>query len=437
MNKTMTGIHKLKGTISVPGDKSISHRAVMFGAIAEGETLITNFLPGADCLSTMACFKSMGVEIEALDPQTVRVKGKGLHGLKEPEDILDVGNSGTTFRLISGILAGQPFTSTLTGDASIRKRPMKRVNEPLQKMGAVIIGRKEGNFAPISIKGASLRPIDYTSSVASAQVKSAIILAGLYADGPTSVTEPHLSRDHTERMLRYLGADITTEGTRVTVKGNPVLSGKPIEVPGDISSAAFLMAAAAILPGSKLRINRVGVNPTRTGMLDVLKNMGADIQLVNQATVNGEPIADIIITGGKDLQPANIGGDMIPRLIDEIPVIAVMAAFAKGETVIRNAAELKVKESNRIATVTAELQKLGVDITETEDGMIIKGGAPLKGAVCSSYHDHRIAMAVAVAALAAEGETVIHDAECVDVSFPGFYELLDSVSESKGFRLNL
>lgn len=429
MEAKISRVKKINGELSVPGDKSISHRAVMLGSLAEGDTLITNFLPGEDCLSTMECMRAMGVDFDILEANKVLVHGKGMNGLKEPVDILNAGNSGTTIRLLSGILAGQSFFSALTGDSSIRKRPMGRVTEPLKKMGATIMGRQDGTLAPLCIKGGSLEPIDFASKVASAQIKSAVLLAGLFADGVTSVTEPYKSRDHTERMLTYLGADIVTDEFSVRLKGKPVLEGRPIEVPGDISSAAFFMVAAAIIPGSALRINRVGINPTRTGIIDVLENMGADIQLINKDVVNEEPIADIIIHGGNTLQPVSVGGDIIPRLIDEIPVIAVAAAFADGETVIRDAAELKVKESNRIATVTKELLRLGVRIEETADGMVIRGGKPLKGSSCDSHGDHRIAMSIAVAALAAEGETVIADADCVNISFPGFFDLLNKVSK--------
>ncbi len=418
---------KLTGEIRVPGDKSISHRAVMLGSLAKGVSRIKNFLPGADCLSTVECFKAMGIEFSQAEANTLIVKGKGLYGLQEPEDVLDAGNSGTTIRLVMGILAGQPFFAAVTGDSSIRRRPMSRVTEPLKEMGAGIIGRQNGKYAPVAVQGGVLSPLKFVSAVASAQVKSAILLAGLYAKGRTSIWEPAKSRDHTERMLAYLGAKIQVQDRLVEITGNPELEGKPIEVPGDISSAAFFMAAAAVTPGSMVRINRVGVNPTRTGIIEVLRRMGAEIDIVNEDLVNEEPVADIIVQGG-ELQGTVIEGSLIPRLIDEIPVITVAAALARGQTVIRDAAELKVKETNRISTMTGELRKMGAGIEELPDGMIINGGASLKGAVCNSHDDHRVAMALAVAGLAAEGETVIQNTECIKVSFPGFEELLQKLA---------
>lgn len=423
INKTQ----KLTGQIRVPGDKSISHRAVMLGSLAKGTTTVRNFLMGADCLSTIECFKAMGAEFEWSGDGLITVRGNGLKGLREPEDVLNVGNSGTTIRLMMGILAGQSFFTTLTGDSSIRKRPMARVTGPLREMGAVISGRDKGNLAPIAIQGSALNPINYISPVSSAQVKSAVLLAGLYASGKTKVTEPQISRDHTERMLTYFGAEVSVTDKTVEVTGLPELNGKPVEVPGDISSAAFFMVAAAILPGSNLRIDRVGINPTRTGIIEVLRNMGADIQVVNEEEVNGEPVGDIIVSGGNNLKGIVIEGDIIPRLIDEIPVIAVAAALAEGQTVIRDAAELKVKETNRIATVAGELAKMGVEIQQTDDGMIINGGSQLTAAVCDSHGDHRVAMAAAIAGLAASGETLINNAECVDVSFPGFSAKLEEL----------
>lgn len=420
-------IQKLTGQIRVPGDKSISHRAVMLGSLAKGITTVRNFLMGADCLSTIECFKSMGAEFEWSGDGVITVRGNGLKGLKEPDDVLNVGNSGTTIRLMMGILAGQSFFAALTGDSSIRKRPMARVTGPLREMGAVISGRDNGNLAPITIQGGNLNAINFDSPVSSAQVKSAVLLAGLYAPGKTKVTEPQKSRDHTERMLTYFGAEVNVADNTVEVSGLPELYGKPVEVPGDISSAAFFMVAAAILPGSNLRIDRVGINPTRTGIIDVLQNMGADVRVINEVTVNGEPIGDIIVTGGSPLKGIVIEGDIVPRLIDEIPVIAVAAALAEGQTVIRDAAELKVKETNRIATVAGELAKMGVEIQQTEDGMIINGGSQLTGAVCDSHGDHRVAMAAAIAGLTANGETVINNAGCVDVSFPGFNNKLKQI----------
>lgn len=414
---------KLEGQIKVPGDKSISHRAVILGSLAKGPTKIKNFLMGADCLSTIECLRAMGIEFNQVDGSTIIVNGRGLHGLREPEDILNVGNSGTTIRLMTGLLAGQPFFSILTGDSSIRKRPMGRVTEPLKEMGASISGRQNATLAPLAIQGGPLRPIKFVSPVASAQVKSAILLAGLYAKAQTTVWEPHKSRDHTERMLAYLGAEIEVRDRVVKISGSTSLEGKPVEVPGDISSAAFFMVAAAIVPGSQLRINRVGINPTRTGIIDALGSMGADITIINEDVVNEEPVGDIVVRGG-GLRGTVLEGALIPRLIDEIPVLTVAAALAQGETIIRDATELKVKETNRISTMTAELRKMGVEIKEQSDGMVVNGGAVLKGAFCDSHDDHRVAMSIAVAGLMAEGETVIKNRECINVSFPGFEKLL-------------
>jgi len=416
----------LKGTITVPGDKSISHRSVMFGSLANGTTHITGFLTGEDCLSTVSCFKKMGIDIE-IDGTNVTVHGKGLHGLSAPKETLDVGNSGTTMRLMTGILAAQPFSCTVTGDASIQKRPMDRVRKPLSQMGAEITGcGGEKLLAPLNITGHSLKGTHYTLPVASAQVKSAVILAGLYADGQTVVTEPEATRDHTEIMLNYLGADIKHEGKDITVTPVKELYAKDISVPGDISSAAYFMVLGAICPNSDITITNVGVNPTRTGIVTVLENMGADIALLNERTVCGEKVADIRVRYSP-LKATVVEGDIIPKLIDEIPVIAVAACFAEGKTVIKDAQELKVKESNRIKTVVGELKKFGADIEETDDGMIIKGKCSLNGAVTESHNDHRIAMSMAVAAIMAEGESIIKNSECVDISFPNFFSLLENL----------
>ena len=412
-------VRPLRGEISVPGDKSISHRAVMFGAISEETTEVTNFLQGADCLSTISCFRSMGIEIENT-PERILVHGKGLHGLSAPSAVLDCGNSGTTTRLISGILAGQNFSSTLTGDASIQKRPMGRIINPLTQMGASIRSIPENGCAPLAINGHPLHAISYLSPVASAQVKSCVLLAGLYADGKTSVTEPALSRNHTELMLKFFGADVASEGLTASVLPDPDLHGNLVRVPGDISSAAYFIAAALIVPGSEVLLKNVGINPTRDGILRVCKAMNADVELLNVNTASGEPTADLLVRSGK-LTGTAIEGAIIPTLIDELPVIAAMACYAEGTTVIRDAAELKVKESNRIAVMVENLTAMGADVTETEDGMIIHGGKPLHGAVIDSKKDHRIAMTFAVAALGASGETEILDADCVNISYPGFY----------------
>lgn len=413
----------LKGEVTVPGDKSISHRAVMLGAVAKGLTEIDGFLQGADCLATIGCFERMGVSVENSGGR-VLVHGNGLHGLKKPDCVLDCKNSGTTTRLLSGLLSAQPFPVTLTGDASIQKRPMERIMTPLRQMGASIWSVRENGCAPLSIEGRPLHGISYRSPVASAQVKSAILLAGLYAEGETRVTEPYLSRDHSERMLSRFGAEVRTEGTTAILQPAAELYGQKIAVPGDISSAAFFIAAALIVPGSELFIKNVGINPTRDGILSVCRGMGADIELFNVSDKGGEPAADLLVRHSA-LSGTTIGGAAIPTLIDELPVIAAMACFAEGETVIRDAAELKVKESNRIAVMAEGLTAMGADVTETEDGMVIRGGRPLHGAVIDSRKDHRIAMTFAVASLAAAGQTEIRDAKCVDISYPGFYRDLE------------
>lgn len=411
-------ISGLRGEATVPGDKSISHRAVMFGALAKGKTQITGFLRGADCFSTISCFRQLGISIEE-NADRILVEGKGLHGLSAPADVLDTGNSGTTTRLISGILAGQKFTSVLNGDASIQKRPMKRIMTPLSQMGASIRSLRGNDCAPLEITGSALHGISYLSPVASAQVKSAILLAGLYADGETSVTEPAVSRNHTELMLKSFGADVRTEGLTAAIQPEPALHGMDILVPGDISSAAYFIAAGCLVPNAEILIRNVGINPTRDGILRVAKEMGADITLLNEKNT-GEPVADLLVRSSR-LHGITIGGDIIPTLIDELPVIAMMAAAAEGTTVIKDAAELKVKESDRIAVMTENLSAMGCDITAAEDGMIIHGGHELHGAVIDSHSDHRIAMSFAVAAMIADGETEIRDADCVRISYPDFY----------------
>jgi 3-phosphoshikimate 1-carboxyvinyltransferase len=419
-------VKRIEGTVRVPGDKSISHRAVMFGALAEGTTTIEGFLPGADCLSTIDCFRRMGVKIEQAGDR-VTVYGKGWYGLEEPSQHLDVGNSGTTIRLMAGILATQPFHAVMEGDESIAKRPMRRVIGPLRQMGAKIDGRKDGEYTPLSIRGGGLQGISYQSPVASAQVKSAILLAGLQATGVTSVTEPQLSRDHTERMLQAFGVKVVRDGLTVSVEGGQTLTGRAIRVPGDISSAAFLIAAVMMVPGSSLLIENVGVNPSRTGIIDVVRAMGGRIELQNERIVNEEPVADLLVTHS-ELRGIEIGGEIIPRLIDEIPVIAVMATRANGRTVIRDAEELRVKETDRIATVASQLSKFGASVTPTPDGLIVEGATPLTGAAIDSMGDHRIGMAMAIAGLAAEGETVIANDAAINVSFPGFADLLARIS---------
>ncbi|MDD4343120.1 MAG: 3-phosphoshikimate 1-carboxyvinyltransferase [Eubacteriales bacterium] len=411
--------------IKIPGDKSISHRAVMLGSIAEGTTEIDGFLTGADCLSTISCFQQLGVNIQR-DGEKVTVHGVGLQGLKEPDSVLDVGNSGTTIRLISGILAGQNFTSLLTGDSSIRRRPMKRVLDPLGKMGAEVLGRDNNNKAPFAIKGKELESISYKTPVASAQIKSAVLLAGLYSKGTTTVIEPEKSRNHTEVMLKGFGAEIEEGPNFSSVKGFPKLMGQKITVPGDISSAAFFIAGALILPDKEVCIENVGLNETRTGIIDVFREMGGDIQIINERYTSGEKVGDIIVKSSK-LKGITFGGEIIPRLVDEIPVIAVAATQAEGVTIIHGAEELKVKESDRLKTISKELSKMGADIEETDDGLIIKGGTPLKYADCESYDDHRIAMSCAIAGLVSDGGVSIDDLSCVDISFPGFFETINSL----------
>ena len=415
----------LRGEVTIPGDKSISHRSVMFGSLAKGVTMITGLLQGATCLSTIACFQKMGVSIENT-VDTILVHGNGLHGLKKPDEVLDCGNSGTTTRLISGILCAQDFSVTLTGDASIQKRPMKRIMDPLSQMGADIQSIHGNGCAPLAIHGKPLHGIHYQSPVASAQVKSAILLAGLYADGETRVTEPLLSRNHTELMLNEFGANVRTEGTTAIIQPASELFAKEIQVPGDISSAAFFLAAGLMVPGSEILIKNAGINPTRDGMIRVCQAMGGDLTLLNKKE-SGEPVADILVRSSS-LHGMDIHGEIIPTLIDELPMIAAMACFAEGDTIIRDAAELKVKESNRIAVMVESLSAMGADVEETEDGMIIHGGKPLHGAVIDSHLDHRIAMTFAVTAGMAEGETEILGAECVNISYPGFYQDLERLT---------
>ena len=429
--RTIAPTRGLKGEVTIPGDKSISHRSIMLGSIALGTTEITHFLEGADCLSTIDCFRKMGVEIER-KPSSILVHGKGLRGLTAPASTLNVGNSGTTTRLISGILSGQNFATTLSGDDSLNSRPMKRIMTPLNTMGAHIRSLNDNGCAPLHIRPGALHGIHYQSPVASAQVKSAVLLAGLYADSPTSVTEPALSRNHTELMLQgfgaYVATDLHTDGTATAhVEPCKELYGQQICVPGDISSAAYFIAAALLVPGSELLVKNVGTNFTRAGFLKVCKAMGANIETVSQTIEGGESRADLLVRYSH-LKGTVIEGDIIPTLIDEIPMIAIMAAFADGQTVIRDAAELKVKETNRIDTVTAGLKAMGAVITPTDDGMIIEGTGHLNGASIQSYLDHRIAMAFSVAGLASDGETQIVDSQCVDVSYPEFYATLNSIS---------
>ena len=409
-------IKKAVGQIKVPGDKSISHRAVMLGSLANGVTEISGFLKGADCLSTIDCFRKMGIDID-INGENVTVHGNGLRGLKKPDEMLYTGNSGTTTRLLCGILAGQNFDTSITGDASIQKRPMGRVVKPLSMMGAKI----ENEYCPLYITGTKLHGIDYKMPVASAQVKTAIILAGLYADGETVIHEIEKSRDHTELMLSAMGADLTVDNLDITVKPTNDLTAVNVDVPGDISSAAFFLVLGAIMPNSQITVTNVGINPTRTGIIDVLKDMGADIALENVHTSAGETVANITVRSSS-LKGTTVGGDIIPRLIDELPIIAVAAVFADGQTVIKDAQELKVKETNRIRAVVDEFNKCGIDITETDDGMIINGGKSIHGADFKTYGDHRMAMSLTVLAQLADSESTLDDSDCACVSYPTFFD---------------
>lgn len=415
------------GEITPPGDKSISHRTIILGSLARGKTRASGFLASQDTLATANAFRSMGVGVE-VDAGRVEIEGRGLFGLKEPHKAIDAENSGTTARLLTGVLSAQSFRSTITGDDSLRRRPMSRVTVPLRSMGARISG--EGEVLPLHITGSELRGIDYVSPVASAQVKSAILLAGLYAAGGTSVTEPERTRDHTERMLRYFGVPVEVSGTRVSVSPGAEFPGTDLEIPSDISSAAFFIVAALINPGSEIMVKNIGLNPLRTGVLDILREMGADISVENRRECCGEPVGDLIARHGA-LRAVRIDGESVSRAIDELPVISVAACFAEGQTVISGAGELRVKETDRISAMTGELSKLGADISETPDGMIINGTEELLGARCESRGDHRVAMSLAVAATRAQGETVIGDAGCVSISFPEFFPLFETLLDSK------
>ena len=426
MELVIEKIGKLKGNISVPGDKSISHRSLILGSIAQGETRIYNFLNSLDCLKTLECMQALGAEIELDKDNSVKIKGKGLYGLQEPKDVLDVGNSGTTIRLLAGLLSGQDFYSVLNGDDSIRKRPMKRVIEPLRLMGADMWGRKDGQFAPLSVRGNKLNSLQYTLPVASAQVKTALLLAGLYNAGETVIKEPLPTRDHTERMLEIMQADLKISPTKIKVIGGKELKGVDIFIPGDISSAAYFIVAASILRDSQITIKYVGVNPTRAGIIKILKKMGARINILNYQIKSNEPQADLKIEYS-ELKDIEIRKEEVPLLIDELPLIAVVATQAQGKTVVSGAKELRIKETDRIKATVNELKKMGADIEEKEDGFIVTGPSRLKGAVCESYNDHRIAMSLAVAALLAEGKTVIRNSECIDISFPGFEKTLQKL----------
>jgi 3-phosphoshikimate 1-carboxyvinyltransferase len=432
-------MHRLRGEITPPPDKSISHRAIILSSLAEGRSVVRNFLSAEDPLSTISAFRQMGVEIaisgqqptvsgsgEVTSPLQITIIGKGLTGLKKPEDAIYCGNSGTTMRLLCGVLAGQPFSATLKGDASLSRRPMKRVIEPLSQMGALF--QSLNGYPPLSVTGRKLKPIHYASPVASAQVKSAILLAGLYCDGVTAVTEPEKSRDHSERMLKAAGVETLVDGLTVSVKGRAVLQPLDMTVPADFSSAAFFIVAAIIVPGSRILIKNTGINPTRTGLLEILQAMGAGIRLENEKVVSGEPVADIFVEHSS-LEGIDVGADLVPKAIDEFPVLCVAAALARGKTKISGAKELRVKESDRITTMAVELRKMGVNIEELEDGLIIEGRETLKPAVIQSRGDHRIAMSMAVAGLMAEGETTVSETDCINTSFPGFMRILEKLQK--------
>ncbi|MCK5241163.1 3-phosphoshikimate 1-carboxyvinyltransferase [bacterium] len=439
-DKTINPVKNIQGTLSLPGDKSISHRAAIFALLASGETIITNFLTAEDCLHTLSACRQLGAKVKRFGTK-VTLQGRGNKGLIAPGSTIDCGNSGTGVRLLSGVLAGQAFTSIITGDQQVQRRPMRRIIEPLERMGAKINARA-GNLCPLEIQGGKLRGITYSSPVASAQVKSCILLAGLFAEGRTTVVSPSPSRDHTERMLRYFGADVTvpeateavlahwssTRKEEVSLTGGSVLQGKSVDIPSDISSAAFFIVAAAILPGSHLCLNNVGVNPSRTGVIDILQRMGADIVISNERLQSGEPIADIVVKGSGSLRGRPICGEsLIPRLIDELPILAVAAAAAAGETVIEDAAELRIKETDRIGVLAEELRKLGIAVEEKPDGMVIQGGE-IRGGKADSHGDHRLAMSLAIAGLISEDGVQIKNSQCVNTSFPGFWECLQEVS---------
>lgn len=419
----------LKGDFFIPGDKSISHRSVMFSALGDKPVRIKNFLNSQDCLSTVKCIQALGVKVDFINENEIVIYGKGIHGLTEPSDVLDAGNSGTTLRLMIGILAAQPFFSTFTGDQSLRKRPMRRVINPLSEMKAKLVSREDSKYLPLAIIPVDkLQAINYAMPMASAQVKSAILLAGMYAEGETIVTEPYTSRDHTERMFETFGVKLRKFGTSIGIKKvDKFVSPEEIVVPGDISSAAFWLVAASIIPNSKLIIRNIGINPTRTGILDVLKDMGANIEIVNEKWSGKEPVADFIVRSA-ELKGVTFGAEIMPRLIDEIPILTVAAMFAEGDTIISGAGELRVKETDRLAAIEAEFTKMGAKIQATDDGLIIHGKAALKEAECYSYHDHRIAMALAIAGMAAHGVT-IQSPHCVDISYPNFYTVLNELKK--------
>lgn len=426
---TITPKGPLRGTVHVPGDKSITHRALILSALAEGDSTIRGYCRGEDCLNTLSALQKLGIPIE-VEPDQVHVSGKGLWGLTEPAEPLDCGNSGTGLRLLTGVLAGQQFFTVLTGDASLRSRPMGRIVTPLQLMGAHIQGRKGGNLAPLAVTGSRLKGSDYVSPVSSAQIKSAVLLAGLFAEGDTRFSEPLQSRDHTERMFRFLGIPFEVEGNSIRVTGGQSFQAKDLFVPGDLSAAAFFIVGASIVPDSEVRIPNIGLNPARTGILDILTEMGANIQIDNQRDESGEPVGDLVIRTAP-LRGISIGADQVPKTIDEFPIFCVAAALAQGQTTVTGAEELRVKETDRIQAMATELKKLNVAIEETPDGFVVQGGSSLQGGHCQSHGDHRVAMAIAIAALTAGSPTVIDDTDCIETSFPGFHgKLLELLTNS-------
>ena len=419
---TITPKGPLRGTVHVPGDKSITHRALILSALAEGDSTIRGYCRGEDCLHTLSALQKLGIPIE-IEPDQVHVSGKGLWGLTEPAEPLDCGNSGTGLRLLTGLLAGQQFFTVLTGDASLRSRPMGRIVKPLQLMGAHIQGRKGGSLAPLAVTGSRLKGSDYVSPVSSAQIKSAVLLAGLFAEGETRFSEPLQSRDHTERMFRFFGIPFDVEGNSIRVTGGQSFQAKDLFVPGDLSAAAFFIVGASIVPDSEVRIPNIGLNPARTGILDILTEMGANIQIDNQRDESGEPVGDLVIRTAP-LHGIAIGASQVPTTIDEFPIFCVAAALAQGKTTVTGAEELRVKETDRIQAMATELKKLNVAIEETPDGFVVQGGSSLQGGHCQSYGDHRVAMAIAIAGLTAESPTVIDDTDCIETSFPGFHDKL-------------
>ncbi|MCD6520438.1 MAG: 3-phosphoshikimate 1-carboxyvinyltransferase [Anaerolineae bacterium] len=427
MRLTIHPVRRLAGELTLPGDKSITHRALLLGGLAEGTSRIRHFLDSGDCRATMACLRLLGVELQRGGEETLLVHGQGLRGWQEPNDVLNCVRSGTSMRLLAGLLAGQPFYSVLSGEAQLRRRPMDRVTIPLRQMGAQIWGRSGGRLPPLSIQGGALQGITYHLPVASAQVKSCLLLAGLFAQGRTTVIEPAPSRDHTERMLRAQGVPLESEGLRHSLEG-PVKALAPLEItiPGDFSSAAYFIVGALLVPQSEVLLRGVGINPTRTGLLDVLAQMGAQIELLNQREEGGEPVADLLVHS-QELHGAQVGGELVPRMIDEFPILALAATQAQGTTQVRGAAELRVKETDRIATVCQALRALGAQIEERPDGFVIEGPTPLHGTLVESHGDHRLAMTLAIAGLIAQGETAIEGAECIGDSFPEFEPSLDTL----------